>query len=98
MHEENAAKTSNQNKTFGDIQRLCLRLFDRFLLEQLVLDRYMRYVLIVYPVVIWALSGNMAKNFHSNSPNGNGVFIGESGMTRKNFFCVPPQLNELLSS
>ncbi|TWW70954.1 hypothetical protein D4764_17G0004370 [Takifugu flavidus] len=46
-----------------------------FLLEQLVLDRYVRYVLIIYPVVIWALSGNMVKNFHANSPNGNGVFI-----------------------
>lgn len=41
----------------------------------------MRYVLIIYPVVIWALSGNMAKNFDSDSPNGNGVFIGKSGKT-----------------
>lgn len=43
----------------------------------------MRYVLIIYPVVIWALSGNMAKNFDSNSPNGNGVFIGKSRKIRK---------------
>lgn len=43
----------------------------------------MRYVLIVYPVVIWALSGNMVKNFHANSPNGNGVFIGKSVKTGK---------------
>lgn len=43
----------------------------------------MRYVLITYPVVIWALSGNMEKNFDPKSPNDNGVFIGKSGKTGK---------------
>lgn len=62
-------------------------MFDRFLLEQLVLDRYVRYVLIVYPVVIWALSGNMVKNYEATSPNGNGIFIGKSLKTgKKSFF------------
>lgn len=65
-----------------EIQLVCLWVFDRFILEQLVLDRYMRYVLIVYPVVIWALSGNMTKNFDANSPNGNGIFIGKCKLER----------------
>ncbi|XP_041670690.1 uncharacterized protein LOC121527730 isoform X2 [Cheilinus undulatus] len=46
-----------------------------FVLENLVLDKHVRYILIVYPVVIWALSGNLDKNFDAKSPNRNGVFI-----------------------
>ena len=46
-------------------------------MENFVIDKHMRYTLTIYPVVIWALSGNLVKNFDATSPNRNGVFIGE---------------------
>uniref|UniRef100_A0A3Q1FKY5 Si:ch211-161h7.5 n=1 Tax=Acanthochromis polyacanthus TaxID=80966 RepID=A0A3Q1FKY5_9TELE len=46
-----------------------------FVLENFVLDKHVRYILIVYPVVIWALSGNLDKNFDAQSPSRNGIFI-----------------------
>ncbi|AWP20610.1 Hypothetical protein SMAX5B_001879 [Scophthalmus maximus] len=46
-----------------------------FVLENLVLDRHMRYVLITYPVVIWALSGNLDKNYNAATPGLIGIFI-----------------------
>ncbi|KAM3593550.1 uncharacterized protein V6R79_015133 [Siganus canaliculatus] len=46
-----------------------------FVLENSVLDKHMRYALVIYPVVIWALSGNLDKNFDAESPSRNGIFI-----------------------
>ncbi|KAI3355284.1 hypothetical protein L3Q82_018136 [Scortum barcoo] len=46
-----------------------------FFLENVVLDKHVRYILIIYPVVIWALSGNLDKNYDAESPNLNGIFI-----------------------
>lgn len=46
-----------------------------FILENFVLDKYVRYILIVYPVVIWALAGNLDKNYNPDSPSRNGIFI-----------------------
>ncbi|KAK7881836.1 hypothetical protein WMY93_030245 [Mugilogobius chulae] len=46
-----------------------------FILENFVLDKHVRYVLIVYPVIIWALGGNLDKNYDPESPNRNGIFI-----------------------
>lgn len=43
-----------------------------------MLDKHVRYILIVYPVVIWALSGNLDKNYDPESPNRNGIFIGRT--------------------
>lgn len=50
----------------------------RFALENFVLDKHVRYVLVIYPVVIWALTGNLDKNFDAESPNRNGFFIGKT--------------------
>ncbi|XP_070842771.1 uncharacterized protein [Chaetodon trifascialis] len=46
-----------------------------FVLENLVLDKHVRYILITYPVVIWALAGNLDKNYDYDSPSLNGIFI-----------------------
>ncbi|XP_039983481.1 uncharacterized protein si:ch211-161h7.5 [Xiphias gladius] len=46
-----------------------------FVLENVVLDKHVRYILIIYPVVIWGLSGNLDKNFDAKSPSLNGIFI-----------------------
>ena len=57
---------------------VCFFVFYRFILENFAIDKHMRYVLTIYPVVIWALSGNLVKNFDAASPNRNGVFIGKT--------------------
>uniref|UniRef100_A0A3Q3D660 Uncharacterized LOC109516984 n=1 Tax=Hippocampus comes TaxID=109280 RepID=A0A3Q3D660_HIPCM len=46
-----------------------------FFLQNVVLDKHMRYVLIDYPVVIWALTGNFDKNYNAESPSRSGIFI-----------------------
>ncbi|KAK0132680.1 hypothetical protein N1851_032444 [Merluccius polli] len=50
-------------------------LFSWFILENFVIEKHMRCILTVYPVVIWALLGNLVKNFDDTSPNRNGLFI-----------------------
>uniref|UniRef100_A0A3B4XP38 Uncharacterized LOC111656236 n=1 Tax=Seriola lalandi dorsalis TaxID=1841481 RepID=A0A3B4XP38_SERLL len=46
-----------------------------FILENIVLDKHVRYILVIYPVVIWALAGNLDKNYDAESPTRNGIFI-----------------------
>ncbi|KAJ8418737.1 hypothetical protein AAFF_G00002360 [Aldrovandia affinis] len=46
-----------------------------FILENFVLEKHVRYILTIYPVVIMALAGNMTKNYDSTAPSRNGVFI-----------------------
>ncbi|KAM9316171.1 uncharacterized protein PAF06_007148, partial [Gastrophryne carolinensis] len=46
-----------------------------FILENFVFDKYVRYTLTVYPVVIVALSGSLDKNFKDASPDGNSIFV-----------------------
>lgn len=53
--------------------------FYRFILENFVFEKHLRYILTVYPVVIVALSGNMTKNFNSADPSRNGIYIGKLG-------------------
>ncbi|XP_072513724.1 uncharacterized protein [Salminus brasiliensis] len=45
-----------------------------FILETFVIDKHVRYILTVYPVVIVALSGNITKNFDSSAPSRNAIF------------------------
>ncbi|XP_069810989.1 uncharacterized protein [Dendropsophus ebraccatus] len=45
-----------------------------FLLENFLFDKYVRYTLTVYPVVIVALSGAIDKNFSAASPDENNIF------------------------
>ncbi|KAL6104718.1 uncharacterized protein ACO6RY_14381 [Pungitius sinensis] len=46
-----------------------------FLLENWVLDRWVRNILTVYPVVIVALVGNVFKHFNPADPTPNSVFV-----------------------
>ncbi|XP_061151670.1 uncharacterized protein LOC133165796 [Syngnathus typhle] len=46
-----------------------------FILENWVLDRWVRYILTVYPVVIVALLGNVFKHFDPADPSPNGIFM-----------------------
>ncbi|XP_019727394.1 uncharacterized protein LOC109516984 [Hippocampus comes] len=54
---------------------LTIMLLVWFFLQNVVLDKHMRYVLIDYPVVIWALTGNFDKNYNAESPSRSGIFI-----------------------
>lgn len=54
-----------------------LLLASRFILENWVLDRWVRNILTVYPVVIVALVGNVWKHFHPDEPTANAVFTGQ---------------------
>lgn len=60
------------------IHYLVIVFLHRFCQENFFLDKYVRYNLTVYPVVIIALTGSMCKDFSISSPTTNGVFIGES--------------------
>lgn len=60
-----------------DVERRWVVLdFYRFVVEQLALDKHVRYILTTYPVVIWALAGNFDKNYNAQSPDQNGILIG----------------------
>lgn len=55
----------------------CFAFVSRFILENWVLDRWVRNILTVYPVVIVALVGNVWKHFNPNGPTANAVFMGK---------------------
>ncbi|KAI4888009.1 hypothetical protein NFI96_034683 [Prochilodus magdalenae] len=46
-----------------------------FILENFVLDKHVRYILTIYPVVIVAISGNMTKNFDPSAPSRNAIYF-----------------------
>uniref|UniRef100_A0A3B3BJ39 Si:ch211-161h7.5 n=1 Tax=Oryzias melastigma TaxID=30732 RepID=A0A3B3BJ39_ORYME len=58
-----------------DASTIALSILTVFALENTILDKHVRYVLITYVVVIWALAGNMNKNYDANSPGRIGIFI-----------------------
>lgn len=45
-----------------------------FILENSVLDKHVRFILTIYPVVIWALTGVFLKNYNAASPTRNNNF------------------------
>ncbi|KAF5903615.1 uncharacterized protein DAT39_006696 [Clarias magur] len=47
---------------------LSVELLVRFVLESRFLDKHLRYILAVYPVIIVTLSGNMSRNFGASAP------------------------------
>ena len=49
----------------------------RFILENSVLDKHVRFILTIYPVVIWALTGVFMNNYNAVDPTHNNIFIGE---------------------
>lgn len=50
----------------------------RFILENSVLDKHLRHILSIYPVVIWALTGVFTKNYNTTKPSRNNIFNGEN--------------------
>ncbi|KAM5164951.1 uncharacterized protein ACMZJ9_007351 [Mantella aurantiaca] len=66
---------SNSVSTTVSLSILAFEVVLWFILENFVLEKYVRYTLTVYPVVIVALSGSLDKNFQESSPDGNNIFI-----------------------
>ncbi|XP_022065400.2 uncharacterized protein LOC110961910 [Acanthochromis polyacanthus] len=46
-----------------------------FVLENFLLDKYVRFILSIYPAAIWALSGVYTKNYNPAAPTRNNIFI-----------------------
>ncbi|XP_018529170.1 uncharacterized protein LOC108881602 [Lates calcarifer] len=54
---------------------LTVVLFVWFILENSVLDKHVRLILSIYPVVIWALTGVFMNNYNTADPTFNNIFI-----------------------
>ncbi|XP_044195902.1 uncharacterized protein LOC122972714 [Thunnus albacares] len=67
------AKMSPTNAATISYSILAVVLLVWFIVENFVLDKHVRYILINYPVVIWALSGNLDKNYNAEPFIGNGI-------------------------
>lgn len=73
-----------------EIQHLCCYFVDlrcwhscRFILENSVLDKHVRYILSIYPAVIWALTGVFTNNYETADPSRNNIFNGEKQINNK---------------
>lgn len=55
----------------------------RFILENSVLDEHVRYILSIYPAMIWALTGVLTKNYDTADPSRNNIFNGEKQINNK---------------
>ncbi|XP_014424512.2 uncharacterized protein LOC102443710 isoform X3 [Pelodiscus sinensis] len=65
---------SNKIATTTSLAILTFELVIWFSLENFVLDKYVRYNLTVYPVVIVALTGSTWKNYSPSPPDDNSIF------------------------
>lgn len=68
------ADYSGSNAAYISLSLLTATVITYFLLENTLLDRYLRYVFAVYPVIIWALSAVLQKKWNSNDPSGVNIF------------------------
>ncbi|KAM4694881.1 uncharacterized protein O3C94_005299 isoform 1-T4 [Discoglossus pictus] len=66
---------TNSTSTTVSLSLLAFDLCLWFLLENFLFDKYVRYTITVYPVVIVALSGALDKNFNRSDPDYNAIFI-----------------------
>lgn len=69
------ANMSPTNAATVSLSVLTTVLFVWFILESSVLDKHVRYILTIYPVVIWALTGVFTKNYDATAPTQNNIFI-----------------------
>ncbi|XP_027721427.1 uncharacterized protein LOC114045542 isoform X4 [Vombatus ursinus] len=65
---------ANQTSTTVVLSILLMLLVLWFYLENFLLDKYVRYILTVYPVVMVALSGNIAQHYNTSAPTRNNIF------------------------
>ncbi|XP_035286492.1 uncharacterized protein si:dkey-29d8.3 [Anguilla anguilla] len=69
------AGVSKEDAATVSLSLLLIEVIAWFVVENFVLEKHVRYLLTIYPVVILALSGNMAKNYNAAAPSRNGIFM-----------------------
>ncbi|XP_035856747.1 uncharacterized protein LOC116037980 [Sander lucioperca] len=67
------ANMSPTDAATASLSVLTVVLFVWFFLENFVLDKHVRYILTIYPVVIWAVTGAFTKN-NAADPTRNNIF------------------------
>ncbi|XP_061111962.1 uncharacterized protein si:dkey-29d8.3 [Conger conger] len=68
------AGVSKEGAATVSLSLLLIEVIGWFVMENFVLEKHVRYLLTIYPVVILALSGNMAKNYDAAAPSKNAIF------------------------
>ncbi|XP_011606248.2 uncharacterized protein [Takifugu rubripes] len=68
------AKMSPEDAVTLSFSLLTVVLLVWFVLENSLLDKYLRHILSIYPAVIWALTGVFTKNYNTAQPTRNNVF------------------------
>ncbi|XP_056599708.1 uncharacterized protein si:dkey-29d8.3 [Triplophysa dalaica] len=66
--------TSATNAATASLCILLLELVTWFIVENFVIEKHVRYILTVYPVIIYALIGILSKHYNKADPGRNAVF------------------------
>ncbi|XP_012735598.2 uncharacterized protein LOC105938417 [Fundulus heteroclitus] len=69
------ANVSNTDGATISLSILTVAVVAWFVLENFVLDKHVRFILTIYPVVIWALTGVFTENYNAADPTRNNIFI-----------------------
>ncbi|XP_069368206.1 uncharacterized protein [Paralichthys olivaceus] len=69
------ANMSQTDASTVSLSVLTVVLFVWFMLENSVLDKHVRFIHTIYPVVIWALTGVFMGNYNAENPTRNNIFI-----------------------
>ncbi|XP_034562851.1 uncharacterized protein LOC117829331 [Notolabrus celidotus] len=69
------AKMSNPDAALVSLCVLTVVLLVWFVLENTVLDKHVRYILSIYPSVIWAITGVFSKNYVAQLPSRSNKFV-----------------------
>ncbi|XP_056330574.1 uncharacterized protein si:dkey-29d8.3 [Danio aesculapii] len=70
----NVASVSATNAATASLSILLLEVIVWFSVENFLIEKHVRYILSVYPVIIYALSGSLSKHYDSTAPGRNAVF------------------------
>ncbi|MEQ2288318.1 hypothetical protein AMECASPLE_021435 [Ameca splendens] len=69
------ANVSNTDAATISLSLLTVVVVAWFFLENFVFDKHVRFILTIYPVVIWALTGVFTENYNAADPTRNNTFI-----------------------
>lgn len=69
----NEAKMSQSGASTTALSILAVFVFTWYVLENWVLERHVRYILSIYPTVIWAVTGVFSKNYNAAAPSHNNI-------------------------
>ncbi|MED6239208.1 hypothetical protein ATANTOWER_003430 [Ataeniobius toweri] len=69
------ANVSNTDAATISLSLLTAVVVAWFFLENFVFDKHVRFILTIYPVVIWALTGVFTENYNAADPTRNNTFI-----------------------